>query len=380
MSGGDQCKLCVHNLPFACSNVTMTHLSHICDDLITSFTAQAPHGPSQAALMVTAMALARETAFGFVAAHGTGTPLGDPIETGALCKATTMMSTGVGDIAAPPASGFSIGGVKTLLGHTEGTAGLAGLLLAVAAGAQAAAMPLRYRDLNPFVATLLEGAPAVNCKLPLQVHTARSLTVTHIGWLQHMLAFGSACQTGACRASAALPMGTIAASTCISEPDQVIVTTTRAVSCSKVSGNFAGGRLDTALRWHQLVQHERRQRARRARLPGSSQSRRPVNSYVVAAESARHAMADSPRTSPVVQSCRHTHARHGGLQHAAEHAVLGFPGRPQGPGRGAGAWSGDVRGSLRGSWSAAAVGSSAGGSVRCNLCDAAAPAAAICAC
>ena len=133
---------------------------------------QAPHGPSQAALLVTAMSLAGETAFGFVAAHGTGTPLGDPIETGALCKATTMMTTGAGVSAMPrPPSGVTISGVKTLLGHTEGTAGLAGLLMAVAAGAQAAAVPLRYRDLNPFVAASLEDAHAASCRLPLQACT-----------------------------------------------------------------------------------------------------------------------------------------------------------------------------------------------------------------
>ena len=140
--------------------------------LTTPFTMQAPHGPSQTALMVTAMALAEEMAFGFIAAHGTGTPLGDPIETGALCKAMITMPTGAADTATKPPGGFPIGGVKTLLGHTEGTAGLAGLLLAVAVGAQAATVPLRYREVNPFVAASLEGAPAACCRLPLQVHTA----------------------------------------------------------------------------------------------------------------------------------------------------------------------------------------------------------------
>ncbi|CAD7696941.1 unnamed protein product, partial [Ostreobium quekettii] len=53
----------------------------------------------------------------YVASHGTGTPLGDPIETGALGKAV------VGGSQAPDAV-FTMGAVKTLLGHTEGNAGL----------------------------------------------------------------------------------------------------------------------------------------------------------------------------------------------------------------------------------------------------------------
>jgi hypothetical protein len=82
------------------------------------------------------------------------------------------MSTGDAVIATQPPNGFSIGGIKTLLGHTEGTAGLAGLLLAVAAGARAAAVPLRYRELNPFVDASVEGASATSCRLPLQVQMA----------------------------------------------------------------------------------------------------------------------------------------------------------------------------------------------------------------
>ena len=52
---------------------------------------------------------------GFVAVHGTGTPLGDPIEVSALGHALA----GAGGHAA-------LGSVKTCYGHTEGAAGLTG--------------------------------------------------------------------------------------------------------------------------------------------------------------------------------------------------------------------------------------------------------------
>ena len=57
--------------------------------------------------------------------HGTGTPLGDPIEVGALAAA----------YGAPPTNGaarqtLALASAKAAVGHTEGAAGLVGLLLA----------------------------------------------------------------------------------------------------------------------------------------------------------------------------------------------------------------------------------------------------------
>lgn len=59
----------------------------------------------------------------YVEAHGTGTKVGDPIEVGAIAQAFTqgrMM-----DCRLP------IGSIKANVGHTEGAAGLAGLIKAV---------------------------------------------------------------------------------------------------------------------------------------------------------------------------------------------------------------------------------------------------------
>jgi Beta-ketoacyl synthase, C-terminal domain len=57
-----------------------------------------------------------------VVMHGTGTPLGDPIEIGALGEALGS-SKGTSHLA--------IGAVKSCYGHTEGAAGLTGALLAI---------------------------------------------------------------------------------------------------------------------------------------------------------------------------------------------------------------------------------------------------------
>ena len=100
----------------------------------------APHGPSQQALIQTAMHEAGVAFLGYVASHGTGTPLGDPIETGALRKAVAP-ATGSGSAPAP----FTVGGMKTLTGHLEGAAGLAGLALAQVQVSQHFAHALRYR-------------------------------------------------------------------------------------------------------------------------------------------------------------------------------------------------------------------------------------------
>lgn len=65
--------------------------------------------------------------YGYVALHGTGTPLGDPIEMGALGQALTASTTSEHSPA------ITIGSVKSCYGHSEGAAGLTGTLLAIKA-------------------------------------------------------------------------------------------------------------------------------------------------------------------------------------------------------------------------------------------------------
>lgn len=57
---------------------------------------------------------------GYVEAHGSGTPVGDPIEVAALAKAFSSPATRPGSIL--------LGAVKTNIGHTDAAAGIAGLI------------------------------------------------------------------------------------------------------------------------------------------------------------------------------------------------------------------------------------------------------------
>ncbi|HEU4534077.1 MAG TPA: type I polyketide synthase, partial [Polyangiaceae bacterium] len=89
---------------------------------------------------------------GFVEMHGTGTPLGDPIEYEALRE--------VYGAPRPDGSPCALGAVKTNVGHTESAAGVAGLIKAVLT-LRRGAVPrnVHFRELNPRID--LEGTPFV---------------------------------------------------------------------------------------------------------------------------------------------------------------------------------------------------------------------------
>lgn len=84
-----------------------------------------PSGPAQQAVIKQALANAKieANAVGYIEAHGTGTPLGDPIEIGALGQVF-----GTGRQHSQP---LIIGSVKTNIGHLEGAAGIAGIIKVV---------------------------------------------------------------------------------------------------------------------------------------------------------------------------------------------------------------------------------------------------------
>ncbi len=114
----------------------------------------APNVRSQEELIRAALQRAgrRPEDVGYLELHGTGTPLGDPIETEALRAV----------FSEPRADGSScaLGAVKTNLGHLEAAAGVAGLIKSVLA-LERGAIPrnLHFRRLNPRVN--LEGTPFV---------------------------------------------------------------------------------------------------------------------------------------------------------------------------------------------------------------------------
>ncbi|MFG2849004.1 type I polyketide synthase, partial [Kitasatospora sp. NPDC048296] len=94
----------------------------------------------------------------YVELHGTGTPLGDPIEAAALATALTTHR--------PTGTPLAVGSVKTNIGHLEGAAGIAGLVKTVLA--------LNHHQIPP---TLNHHTP--NPRIPLDtlnLHVPTTLT------------------------------------------------------------------------------------------------------------------------------------------------------------------------------------------------------------
>lgn len=108
----------------------------------------APNGLSQAALIRQTL---REASLqggdiSSISSHGTGTSLGDPIEVGAIMK-------GYGVEHAPPKYILSS---KSMVGHTEGSAGLAGGILALSHLKGMSVAPITHLiGLNPHISKLL---------------------------------------------------------------------------------------------------------------------------------------------------------------------------------------------------------------------------------
>ena len=114
----------------------------------------APNGPAQEAVIRRALAQSGidPARVGYVEAHGTATPLGDPIEVGALRAVLTP--------GRPATRPLVVGSVKTNFGHLEAAAGVAGLVKTVLALRHATIPPhLHLESLNPHLD--LDGAPIV---------------------------------------------------------------------------------------------------------------------------------------------------------------------------------------------------------------------------
>nr|AQW44890.1 polyketide synthase [Corallococcus coralloides] len=105
-----------------------------------------PSGPAQQSVIQRALDNARidPALVGYIEAHGTGTPLGDPIELRALGAVL-----GKGRPADRP---FFIGSVKTNIGHLEPAAGIAGVIKTILALRNQELPPhLHFRTPNPHI-------------------------------------------------------------------------------------------------------------------------------------------------------------------------------------------------------------------------------------
>merc|ERR1712185_80498 len=121
----------------------------------------APNGQAQRALLRAALADGgvEAAALSCYEAHGTGTPLGDPIEVRSLAAAVLA--------ARAPSPPLCVGSLKANCGHAEPAAGLAGLFRLAAGLLEARAPPnAQLRRINPHVGSAVEG---VACALPTQL-------------------------------------------------------------------------------------------------------------------------------------------------------------------------------------------------------------------
>lgn len=87
------------------------------------FTAPGVRGQSEVIVAAQAIAGVEASSIGMIEAHGTGTPVGDPIEVAALTKAFRQTTDQTGYCL--------LGSAKTNIGHTDAAAGVAGLIKAV---------------------------------------------------------------------------------------------------------------------------------------------------------------------------------------------------------------------------------------------------------
>ncbi len=109
----------------------------------------APHGPSQQAVILSALGEAgmAVSEIGGLEMHGTGTPLGDPIEVGAAAAALGVDSRTL-----------QLSAAKSLMGHAEPAAGTVGIVHASEMLRQSAgSMFPHLRSPNPHVVSVLAG-------------------------------------------------------------------------------------------------------------------------------------------------------------------------------------------------------------------------------
>ena len=123
----------------------------------------APNGPSQLDLLREAVGRANihPSDVTLQELHGTGTPLGDPIEMAAVARAQRR------EKAAPETTPMVLSATKTIFGHTEPVAGCIGVHSVLKQLLGAMRHPLLHlRSLNPLVEAVLGGGAASRTTVP----------------------------------------------------------------------------------------------------------------------------------------------------------------------------------------------------------------------
>jgi polyketide synthase PksN len=94
----------------------------------SSLTAPNPHAQAEVVLDAYRKAGVDADAVGYIEAHGTGTPLGDPVEIAGLKKAFKSLRAEQGKASPAREGQCAIGSVKSNIGHLEAAAGIAGVV------------------------------------------------------------------------------------------------------------------------------------------------------------------------------------------------------------------------------------------------------------
>ncbi|KAL8764126.1 MAG: hypothetical protein Q9184_000268 [Pyrenodesmia sp. 2 TL-2023] len=122
-------------------------------------------------------------------AHGTGTPAGDPQEAGAIYRAffaDLESDAKTADSSVNDDDVLYVGSIKTIVGHTEGTAGIAGLMKAALAVQHKTIPPnMHFTRLNPDIAPYYNNlkVPVQSCEWPdLPPGVPRRVSVNSFGF------------------------------------------------------------------------------------------------------------------------------------------------------------------------------------------------------
>lgn len=107
------------------------------------------------------------SAVSYVELHGTGTPIGDSQEANSLAEVFCGPNR---------TSPLLVGSVKSNLGHTETTAGLAGIAKVIVAMHSGIIPPnLHYREPNPNISALTDGRLKVCMSLQIAIGFANNI-------------------------------------------------------------------------------------------------------------------------------------------------------------------------------------------------------------